>query len=154
MTVYFIQAGSKRSPVKIGHSNDVQARLGLLDLYHHSECQLIREIPGARRTERWLHQYFARKHMRREWFRFDPEMLTIQPPAIEELPPRLRCPAMLKAIRLAGYPHHFAKKLGISTQAVSAWNRVPEEHVLKMERLTRGRVTRYEMRPDIYGASL
>ena len=93
MTVYFIQAGGKRSPVKIGFSSNVNGRLSQLDRYHHSECRIIREIPGARRTEMWLHKHFAHKHMRREWFRFAPEMLTVQPPEIEERAPRLRCPA-------------------------------------------------------------
>lgn len=39
----------------------------------------------------------------------------------------------------------------ISSQAVSKWFRVPAERVLEVERLTG--VSRYELRPDVYGDS-
>lgn len=41
----------------------------------------------------------------------------------------------------------------ITPQAVSLWcrtGRVPAERVLDIERLTEGRVTRHELRPDLY----
>jgi len=40
--------------------------------------------------------------------------------------------------------------LGISSQAVSQWKRVPAERVLDVERITG--VSRHELRPDIYPA--
>ena len=44
-----------------------------------------------------------------------------------------------------------AKALGgISSQAVSQWQRVPVERVLDVERLTG--ISRHKLRPDIYGA--
>lgn len=42
-----------------------------------------------------------------------------------------------------------AASLGISVQAVSQWRRVPGARVLEVERITG--VSRYEIRPDIYG---
>lgn len=48
----------------------------------------------------------------------------------------------------------FARELGISPQAVDGWRRrgqVPAERVLDIERITGGAITRYELRPDIYG---
>ncbi|NIW50572.1 MAG: hypothetical protein GWN14_29285 [candidate division Zixibacteria bacterium] len=56
---------------------------------------------------------------------------------------------MRKILRKVGSKYRLAKDLGISTQAVYQWRRIPVEHVLKIEEMTG--VTRYEMRPDIYG---
>ena len=39
----------------------------------------------------------------------------------------------------------------ISSQAVSQWVRVPPARCLVIEAATRGRVTRHELRPDVYG---
>ena len=39
----------------------------------------------------------------------------------------------------------------ISSQAVSQWARVPAARCLVIETKTRGRVTRHELRPDLYG---
>lgn len=42
-----------------------------------------------------------------------------------------------------------ARAVGLSPQAVAQWGRVPAERVLAVEKLTG--VSRYELRPDIYG---
>jgi DNA-binding transcriptional regulator YdaS (Cro superfamily) len=55
------------------------------------------------------------------------------------------------AATFIGYAE-LARKLGVSPQAVSAWRqrgRVPAERVLQIEQLTG--VSRYALRPDIYG---
>lgn len=47
-----------------------------------------------------------------------------------------------------------ASALCISVQAVNKWikkGEPPPERVLSIEKLVSGRVTRYELRPDIYG---
>ena len=45
----------------------------------------------------------------------------------------------------------FGRKLGVSQAAVSQWLRkVPAERVLAIERATDGKVTRHELRPDLY----
>jgi DNA-binding transcriptional regulator YdaS (Cro superfamily) len=58
---------------------------------------------------------------------------------------------MDRAIALAGGTKALATALGISSQAVSQWKRVPTERVLEVEALTG--VSRYELRPDIYGTA-
>jgi DNA-binding transcriptional regulator YdaS (Cro superfamily) len=50
----------------------------------------------------------------------------------------------------AGGAVGLARKLGqISSQAISQWTKVPARHVLDVERITG--VSRYELRPDLYG---
>jgi DNA-binding transcriptional regulator YdaS (Cro superfamily) len=59
--------------------------------------------------------------------------------------------AIAEAISKAGGPTKLGRALGITRQAVEQWKGrvVPPEHVLAIEKLTG--VTRYELRPDIYG---
>lgn len=57
--------------------------------------------------------------------------------------------ALERAIMICGGPKHLGARLGISRQAVSKWRRAPAERVLEIERITG--ISRYEMRPDIYG---
>lgn len=49
----------------------------------------------------------------------------------------------------------FAKALGVSYQAVQKWRRQqpPPERCLAIEAATAGAVTRYELRPDVFGAA-
>ncbi|CAK0741312.1 Helix-turn-helix domain-containing protein [Gammaproteobacteria bacterium] len=46
----------------------------------------------------------------------------------------------------------FASQAGVTYQAVRKWERagVPAERVLPIVRATQGRVTPYELRPDLY----
>ncbi|MNJ53098.1 hypothetical protein D3C77_484730 [compost metagenome] len=48
-----------------------------------------------------------------------------------------------------------ARELGISPQAIDGWKKrkqIPAERVLDIERITEMKLTRYMMRPDIFGA--
>lgn len=56
-----------------------------------------------------------------------------------------------KVLKRAGGSTKLGKALGISRQAVEQWRTVPPERVLAVERLTN--ISRYELRPDIYGAA-
>ncbi|MBE9491067.1 MAG: helix-turn-helix domain-containing protein [Bacteroidetes bacterium] len=60
--------------------------------------------------------------------------------------------AMRKAVRIFGSQIATASALGVSQMTISVWckTRVPAEHVIKIEQLTDGLVTRNELRPDIY----
>jgi DNA-binding transcriptional regulator YdaS (Cro superfamily) len=68
--------------------------------------------------------------------------------------------AMRRAIEIAvekkGSRQAVAEALGITRQAMQQWDtadgkyRVPPRHVLGLERMSG--VSRYELRPDIYGA--
>lgn len=60
-----------------------------------------------------------------------------------------------QAIELLGQTG-LAQKLGITTQALTKWKRrpidrqVPASRVLEVERACGGRVSRHELRPDLY----
>lgn len=40
---------------------------------------------------------------------------------------------------------------GVSPQSLNCWKRIPAEYVRRLERASDGSVTRYEMRPDVFG---
>ncbi|MDY7578161.1 helix-turn-helix domain-containing protein [Herbaspirillum sp. RTI4] len=62
--------------------------------------------------------------------------------------------AILKACRLVGGQSKLAKALGISPQAVQQWvsrQFAPACRCRAIETATLGRVSRFELRPDIFG---
>lgn len=56
--------------------------------------------------------------------------------------------ALEKAKHALGSSVELAKRLGITSQAVSQWHRCPAERVLDVERATG--ISRHDLRPDIY----
>jgi hypothetical protein len=78
MTVYFIRAG-EGGPVKIGVAGDVASRLAEFQTAHFQTLHIIREMDGDTLAEREMHRRFKHRHIRGEWFEFDPEMLTVVP---------------------------------------------------------------------------
>lgn len=46
-----------------------------------------------------------------------------------------------------------AEICGISPPALNYWKRVPSEHCIELERASEGAVTRYDMRPDVFGTA-
>lgn len=61
-----------------------------------------------------------------------------------------------EAIKIAGTQLALAEMLGIKSPSISEWKergRVPAERCLAIEAVTGGAVTRYALRPDIYGAA-
>lgn len=59
-----------------------------------------------------------------------------------------------KAIELLGGPAAAGRLFGISRVAVHMWQqrgKVPAERVLEVERATEGAVSRYQLRPDVFG---
>ncbi len=62
----------------------------------------------------------------------------------------MRDRALTTAIKILDGTVRLAALLGISSQAVSQWDRCPVERVLEVERATGGKVSRHELRPDIY----
>jgi DNA-binding transcriptional regulator YdaS (Cro superfamily) len=62
--------------------------------------------------------------------------------------------AIARAARLAGSQSALASLLGVSPQAVQQWvekGHPPPERCLAIERAVSGAVTRFELRPDVYG---
>jgi DNA-binding transcriptional regulator YdaS (Cro superfamily) len=59
--------------------------------------------------------------------------------------------ALQTAIRIAGGKSAAAEVLGISRQAIWKWDVAPVERVADLERLSKGKITRFELRPDIFG---
>jgi len=59
-----------------------------------------------------------------------------------------------KAIDLAGSQTALGQLVGVKQQTVYCWltkfGHIPVKHVLRLEKLFKGRLTRHEMRPDIY----
>jgi DNA-binding transcriptional regulator YdaS (Cro superfamily) len=57
--------------------------------------------------------------------------------------------ALQQAIVAAGGLMPISKALGVTKQAVSQWHEVPADRVLALEKLSG--VSRYDLRPDIFG---
>ncbi|WP_206679314.1 transcriptional regulator [Endozoicomonas acroporae] len=58
--------------------------------------------------------------------------------------------AIEKAAKIAGNKSKLANLLGISAQAVSKWVRIPSDRVIQIERALDGKISRRELRPDLY----
>jgi len=61
--------------------------------------------------------------------------------------------ALHLAIREAGSQSELARRLNVRQQSVHEWTRtgrVPAARVLDVERAVEGKVTRHQLRPDIY----
>lgn len=62
--------------------------------------------------------------------------------------------ALNRAIELVGGVGQLAERLATAQSTVSNWRarqRVPAKRCREIERVTEGRVTRYELRPDVFG---
>lgn len=55
-----------------------------------------------------------------------------------------------KAIATVGSAVNLGKLLGISSQAIGQWKKIPAERVVAVERATG--ISRFELRPDLYAA--
>lgn len=74
MSVYMIQAGGNRGPVKLGYG-DPQARLYDCQIGNHLELRLIRTFEGGADEELRLHELFSDLSIRGEWYGFSSAML-------------------------------------------------------------------------------
>jgi DNA-binding transcriptional regulator YdaS (Cro superfamily) len=62
--------------------------------------------------------------------------------------------ALDQVIEILGSQEALASNLKIRSPSISEWRkrgRVPAERCLEIERLTENRVTRYDLRPDVFG---
>jgi len=63
-----------------------------------------------------------------------------------------------QSINLVGGQEKLAQDLGLKTQGqISSWvtgrRPLPSKHCIKIEQLTNSQITRYELRPDVFGKS-
>lgn len=61
--------------------------------------------------------------------------------------------AIIAACKIMGSQATLARHLGVTRQAVSKWiktGRTPSRRVLTIEQATKGLLTRYDLRPDVY----
>lgn len=65
-------------------------------------------------------------------------------------------PALDDAVRCLGNQNALATAIGIRSASISGWRKrgqVPIEQCKPIEKATAGAVTRYDLRPDIFGAA-
>ena len=55
-----------------------------------------------------------------------------------------------EAITLIGGVTRTAEALDITPGAVSQWKRAPAHHTIPLEKATDGKITRHDLRPDLY----
>ena len=65
----------------------------------------------------------------------------------------MRDEALERAITEAGGVAALARAINVTSQAISQWERVPAERAIAVEQATGGKVTRHQLRPDLYPAS-
>lgn len=70
--VYFIYAESR---IKIGKTNDVWRRFGILQVGSPIQLQLMGFVPGDMKLERALHKHFAKYRLIGEWFDATPAVV-------------------------------------------------------------------------------
>lgn len=59
-----------------------------------------------------------------------------------------------RVVDIVGSQTELARVLGVKQPSVNNWkirSRIPAERVLEIEKIVGGQVTRYEMRPDVFG---
>lgn len=59
-----------------------------------------------------------------------------------------------RVIEIVGNQEELAAALGIKSPSISGWrsrDRVPADRCISIEQATGGKVTRYELRPDVFG---
>ena len=78
MSVYFVQDG--HGNVKIGHTNYPDQRVAAMQPSNATKLQMIRVVDGCVYMEGWMHRRFSHARLIGEWFSFDPDMLTVEPP--------------------------------------------------------------------------
>lgn len=59
-------------------------------------------------------------------------------------------PVLARAAELVGGAANLARKIDVHATAFYVWKKIPSAHVLAIEEATDGRVTRHELRPDLY----
>jgi hypothetical protein len=139
--------------VKIGFAiSDVPGRIDALQPGCWETLHLLRVVhPGPKLAESWFHRRFADNRVARDWFRFDPEMLTVEPPTLADLiaaASHVEAGPSMQLIRSRhGMQAKIARALGCSRQALQFWDKVPAEYLPTVEQVSG--IPRHLLRPDI-----
>lgn len=136
MPCYLVRAG-QTGRVKIGFSKNIQARMLHLQCSNPEHMHVLRSWDGGRKTEKWLQQHFAHAHVVREWFTFDPAMLTVEPPrSVEEIqatkPPKVLT-RIEKIVSYFGSQTALARAIGVGQASVFDWiqsDRIPSTRIM------------------------
>jgi hypothetical protein len=114
---YILRAGDTEM-VKLGWATDPQSRVRELQTAHWLPLSIIRVLEGPEPIERWMQRHFRAHHVAREWFRFVPEMLTVEPP---KLLPQAGIPAVDNIFDLFGGRDGIVAVTGAAKNAVNNW---------------------------------
>ena len=134
--LYAIQAGAG-GPIKIGFSDDPQARLSAIQIGNHAVCRIIFLMEGGMADEAALHEELASDHIRGEWFwptRLVFSALEARSPRVVDEPPAVNTDGVLSVDRLVdalGGTMTVSAFLGALPSAVSNWrsrNSIPSKH--------------------------
>jgi len=139
MPVYFLQPGDEPF-VKIGHADDVAARVRDLQAGNHLPLQVIRELPGGQPEEAWLHRRFREHRVLREWFGLVPEMLSVVVPFCEPLPPISDSSMISIIIFRFGGVRQMALACGLAPMTVSGWRRTGRLPVNRVDDVAAGAI--------------
>lgn len=162
--VYFATYGG-RGPIKIGISCAPEVRLRDWGSGLPYAPILLGMFSGSHKDERALHLRFAHLRLRGEWFRRAPELMVViaqhRDRKLRGVNTDMRISkrydldkkTALRLLRNAAKTDTMiAKWAGCSRQAVGTWRRIPAGRVLRLEKIPEIGLTRYQMRPDIYGS--
>jgi hypothetical protein len=147
MPVYVVRAGED-GPIKIGHSIYPHARIRDIQISHWEILKLLALFEGSPYTERDLHQHFASRHIRGEWFAFSvfADLRALGLPELPIIEPECGSCALdgwLRERRIGR--RDFAFDLGIPTQTLNRWisgAAVPSDHFLAaIGKETKGAIT-------------
>ena len=83
--IYIIQEQDS-GDTKIGWSINPEVRIRTLQGERTGKLEILRTLAAPRWAEFWFHRQFKVHRIAREWFRFHPDMLIIEPP--DEKPER------------------------------------------------------------------
>lgn len=161
--IYFI-ATTDRSMVKIGSSYDPGKRRNSLQIGSPVPLEFIALAQGTTADERKIHATFEPHRSHGEWFRGHHDVLRLADviDSTGTIPDDFRSAGRPstpfdRACEIIGSQTQVAKVVGVCQQAVSkvrlSNRRISAEWVIPIERATGGRVTRHELRPDLYPAS-
>lgn len=146
--IYIVRAGVT-DMIKIGFANDVPARLRELQSGCWERLTVVREMPGDRTVERWLHGHFKAHCVRSEWFKFHPDMLTIVPP--DDIASATLSGPVAEVAAKFGSVTAMARAIGKAQGTVWDWVKngmVPSQHIMMIIHVAQQQVPPIELSPN------